>query len=57
LTDEEVPVQALDRVATPIVWSLTRTRHVLVIDHTCVLFGRYADPLAAAPAQTDRATL
>ena len=49
-------MQALDRVATPIVWSTTRTRNVVVIDHACVLFGRYADPLAVPPPYTDRAT-
>jgi hypothetical protein len=54
LTDEEDTVQALDRVATPIVWTMSRIRQVVVVDRTCVVFGRYADPLAAAPADTDR---
>jgi hypothetical protein len=55
LTDEEDLVQALDRVATPIVWSMTRRRHIFVVAHACVLSGRYADPLAAAPLDADRA--
>jgi hypothetical protein len=50
-------VQALDRVATPIVWSMTRARGILVVDRTCVLFGWYADPLVAVPAHADRTPL
>ncbi|HEY0357211.1 MAG TPA: hypothetical protein VGD11_01440 [Mycobacteriales bacterium] len=50
-------MQALDRVATPIVWTMSRIRQVMVVDRTCVVFGRYADPLAAAPANTDRTAL
>jgi hypothetical protein len=46
-------VQGVERLVTPVSWTMARARCVLVVYRGCVPFAAASEPLSAGPADDD----